>query len=107
MTRIRRKPDRDLSPGSESAHRVITEMIFHVAVAGHQLRHVILPELGEDDLERFAQKIRKHIEPAAMRHTHANFVNAAFRALMQNRIKNYHERFGALKAALTKFAWVW
>ena len=66
-------------------------MIFHVAIAGYQLRNVILGELGKDDLERFAQEIRQHIEPAAMRHAHANFFDAAFRTSMQDCIQNYHE----------------
>ena len=66
-------------------------MIFHVAIAGYQLRNVILGELGKDDLERFAQKIRQHIEPAAMRHAHVNFFDATFRTSMQDCIQNYHE----------------
>ena len=32
-----------------------------------------------------------------MRHAHADFFNATFRAFMQDRIENHHERFRALK----------
>ena len=72
-------------------------MVFHVAIAGHQFRNVILAEFGKDDLEGFAQKIRQHIEPAAMRHAHADFLDATIGASVQNRIKNHHHRFRALK----------
>ena len=71
-------------------------MIFHVAIASDQIGNVILAKLGEDDLERFPQKIRKHIEPAAMRHAHANLLNAAVRASVQNCIESDHERFRSL-----------
>ena len=70
---------------------MITEVIFHVAIAGCQLGNVILGELAEDDFERFAQEIRKDIEPAAMRHAHVNFFDATFRTSMQDCIQNYHE----------------
>ena len=61
VARIRRKPDLYLSTGSESAHRVIPEMIFHVAIARNQIGNVIISEFGKDDFERFAQEIRQHI----------------------------------------------
>src|SRR6478735_9901507 len=76
MARVRRKSDLDLGAGTEPAHSLITEMIFHVAIASDQIGNVILAKLGEDDLERFAQKIRKHIEPSAMCHSHANLLDA-------------------------------
>jgi hypothetical protein len=71
-------------------------MIFHVAIAGDQFGNVILTKLGEDDFERFPQKIRKHIEPPAMRHSHANLLNAAVRAFMQNCFQSYHQCFRPL-----------
>ena len=88
MARVRREPDLDLRARSELAHGAITEVIFHVAIAGDQIGNVVLAKLGEDDLERFPQKIRQHIEPAAMRHAHANLLDAAVRAFVQNRVEN-------------------
>src|SRR6185437_6444592 len=82
MARVRREPNLDLRTGGKFAYRVITEMIFHVAVASDQLGNIIFDKLSEDDLERFAQKICENIEPAAMRHSHANFLDAFFRTLM-------------------------
>src|SRR5438552_19185799 len=90
---IRLDPDLDLCSGNESPYRVITEMIFHVAVAGCQLGNIIFAKLGKDDLERFAQKICKDIESTAMRHAHANLLDAAFRAFVQDGVENHHERF--------------
>ena len=48
VARVRREPDLDLGAGSKPAYCVIAEMIFYVAIAGDQIRNVILGELGED-----------------------------------------------------------
>ena len=72
-------------------------MIFHIAVARDELGNVVRAELGEDHLERFLEKIRQHIEPAAMRHAHADFFDPRARAAMQNRVEDHHERFRALE----------
>src|SRR5690242_18127443 len=82
VARVRREPDLDLSAGGKFAYRVITEVIFHVAIAGDQLGNVVFTKLSKDDLERFAQKICQDIKSAAMRHAHANFLHASFRTLM-------------------------
>src|SRR5436309_15968142 len=84
MARVRRKSDLDLGARSKPSHGLITEMIFHVAIASDQIGNVILAKLGEDDLQRFAQKIRKDIQPSSMRHAHANLLNAAIRAFVQD-----------------------
>src|SRR5439155_20110437 len=57
----------------------------------------ILAEFRKDNLQRFAQKVREHIEAPTMRHAHANFLDATLGASVQDRIKNYHERFRTLK----------
>src|SRR6266480_4846864 len=97
MARVRREPDLDLGTRGKSPYRVVTEMIFHVAIASDQLRNIIFGKLSKDDLERFAQEICQDVEPAAVRHAHANFLDAFFRTFMQNSIENHHERFRALK----------
>src|SRR5438128_8959242 len=84
MARVRRESDLDLGARSEPAHGLITEMIFHVAIASDQIGNVILVKLGEDDFERFPQEIRKDIQPSSMRHAHANLLNAAIRAFVQD-----------------------
>src|SRR4030095_16031149 len=84
MARVRRKSDLNLAARSEPPHGLITEMIFHIAIAGDQVGNVILTKLGENDFERFAQKIREHIEPSAMRHPHANLLDADLRAFVQD-----------------------
>jgi hypothetical protein len=71
-------------------------MIFHVAIASDQIGNVILGKLSEDDLERFAQKIRKYIEPSTMRHAHANLLDAAVRAGVQDCLQSDHQRFRSL-----------
>src|SRR6266545_4295169 len=91
VARIRREPDLDLRTGGKFTYRVITEMIFHVAIASDQLGNVFFAKLSKDDLERFAQEICQDIESAAMRHAHANFFDASSRTLMQNRVQNRHE----------------
>src|SRR4029077_6606364 len=96
MARVRRESDLDLRARSEPAHGLITEMIFHIPIASHQIGNVILAKLGEDDFERFAQKIRKHIEPPAMRHAHANLLDAAVRTFVQDCLKSDQQRFRSL-----------
>ena len=71
-------------------------MIFHVAIAGDELRNVILAELGENNAERFLQKIREHVQPPTVRHAHANFLNTSGRTFVKDRVENHHQRFGAL-----------
>jgi hypothetical protein len=97
MARIRREPDLDFRTGGKPAHRVITQVIFHIAVAGDQFGNIIFGKLGKDNLERFAQEICQDIEPAAMRHSHANFLDASFGTFMQNRVENHHKRLRTLK----------
>src|SRR5207237_10808991 len=75
MTWIGRETNLNLGAGGKFSDGVVTEMVFHVTITGDQLGNVILTELGKDDAERFLQKIREHVEPAAMRHTHANFLD--------------------------------
>ena len=72
-------------------------MVFNVAIAGHQIGNIILAKFREDDLQRFAQKIRQHIETPSVRHAHANFLDPTFGASVQDGIQNYHERLRALK----------
>ena len=76
---------------------MIAEVILYVAIASYQVRNVVLAKLSENYLQGFAQKIRQHIEPAAMRHTHANFFDATLRASVKDRIQADHQRLGALK----------
>ena len=61
MARIGRETNFDLSAGGKFSDGAVTEMIFHVTVARDQLGNVILTKLGEDDAERFLQKIREHV----------------------------------------------
>ena len=97
MARIGREPNLDFRAGSEFPDGVIAEVIFHVAIARDEIGNVVCAELGEDHLERFLEEIREHIEPAAMRHPHANFLDPVARAAMQNRVEDDHERFRALE----------
>ena len=108
MTRVGRKTNLHLCARRELSNRAITEVIFHVAVARDELGDVVGAEFGEDHLERFLEEIRQHIEPAAVRHAHANFLDPVARAAMQNRVEDDHERFRALerKALLPDIAGV-
>jgi hypothetical protein len=72
-------------------------MIFHVAIAGDEVRDVVRGKFGEDDLQRFLQEIRQDVEPAAVRHPHANLLDTVMRTAAENRVQDYHERLGALE----------
>ena len=97
MARVCREADFDFGAVLQFADRAIAEVIFHVAVAGHEVGNVVRRKFGEDDLERFLEEICQDIEPAAMGHAHANFFDAMLRAALQNAVENYNERFRALK----------
>src|SRR5262245_61270366 len=84
VTRVRRESDLDLCARGEPPHGVIAEMIFDVAVASYQIGNVVLGKLSENDFQRFAQEIRKHIKTPPMRHAHANFLHAALGSFVQN-----------------------
>ena len=83
-------------------------MILHIAVARDELGNIVRAEFGENHLERFLEEIGQHIEPATMRHAHADFFDPVARAAMQNRIEDDHERLRALerKALLSDIAGV-
>src|SRR5437588_12554773 len=89
MTRICRETNFNLRAGREFSDRAITEMIFYIAIAGDGFGNVVLAELGEDDAERFFQKVREHIQAAAMRHSHADFLHAHRRTFMKKAIEDH------------------
>src|SRR5205807_9894461 len=97
MARIRGQTNFDLCAGPKFSDGSVTEVIFHVAVAGDGFGNIVLTELGKDDAERFFQKVREHIETAAMRHAHANLLHASRWAFVKNAIEDHHQRFRALK----------
>src|SRR5947208_15407315 len=97
MARVCRQTNLNLRAGAEFSDGAITEMIFYVAIAGDRFRDVVLAEFGENDPERFFQKIREHVEPAAVRHPHANLFNAVGWTFVKNAVENHHQRLGALE----------
>ncbi len=98
MTRVCRETNLNFGARRKFPNGAITEMIFHVAIAGDQIGNVVLAELGEDDAQRFFQEIRQHVQSTAVRHAHANFFHGSGRTFVQNRIENHHQRFRALQA---------
>src|SRR6266404_5016439 len=97
MTWIRGQSNLDRGAGRELSNRAITEVIFYVAIASDRFGNVVLAELGENDAERFFQEICEHVEPAAVRHAHANFFNPIGRTFVKNAVENQQQRFRALE----------
>ena len=97
MAWVGRKPDFNLGAGTKFSHRAITEMVLHIAIPGDQIGDVVFGEFSKDDVERFLQEVRQHVETATVRHTHANLRDASPWAFVENRIKNHHQRFSALE----------
>src|SRR5205085_11772822 len=89
MARICREANLNLRAGREFSDRSVTEMIFYVAIAGDGFGNVVLAELGEDDAERFFQKVREHIESTAMRHSHTDFFHADGRTFVKKTVENH------------------
>ena len=61
MARISSETNLNFGAGRKFAYRPIAEVILYVAIAAYQIGNIIFSELGEDDLERFTQKIREHV----------------------------------------------
>src|SRR5205807_3517818 len=97
MAWIGRKPDFNFSAGTKFPHRAITEMVLHIAIPRDQIGNIVFGEFSEDHVERFLQEVREHVETAAVRHPHANLLDAGARAFVQNSIENHHQRFSALE----------
>ena len=97
MARIGSEPDFNLSALFEFSDCLISQVILHVAVPRDKVRNVVGREFREDHLKRFFQEIRQDIEPAAVGHPHANFLDPLSGAALQNRVQNHHERLRALK----------
>ena len=96
MTRICRQPDLNFVTRCQFANGLITQMIFHVAIACDQIRDVVLGEFGEDYLERFTKEIRQDIETAPMSHPHADLLDPRLRTTMKDGVENHHQRLRAL-----------
>jgi len=96
MTWVCRKPDFDFA-GCKFAHGAIAEVIFHVAIPGNESGNVILGKLSEDDVERFSEEIRQHIESTTMGHAHADFLDPVGNTLVQKGVENRHQTFRALQ----------
>src|SRR5262249_32764046 len=97
MARVCGETNLNLRAGSKLSHGAITEMIFHVAIAPDRFGNVVFAELGEDDAQRFFQKICEDIEPATMRHAHADLLDPIDRTFMKNAVENDHQRFPTLQ----------
>jgi hypothetical protein len=84
MARVGRQTDLDFRAVLQLSHGAITEVIFYIAVARHEVRDVVSGKFREDDLQRFLQKICQDIEPAAMGHAHADFLDAVPRTTLED-----------------------
>ena len=72
-------------------------MIFHIAIAVNGIGKKIVLEFRKDFVVRFAQNIGQHIEPAPMRHTHDEFLDAKLGSFLDDRIQNRNQRFGTFE----------
>ena len=97
MARVGREANLHLGAILQLPDRAIAEVIFHIAIARHEVGDVVGGKFGEDDLQRFLQEIRQDVEPAAMGHPHANLLDPMMRTAAENRIQDHHERLRALE----------
>src|SRR5438270_13835653 len=93
MARIGGETNFDLRPGTKFPNRPVTEMVFHIAIAGDGFWNVIFVKLGEDDAKRFLKKIREHVEAATVRHSHADLLHPRSRTFVKDGIQDNEQRF--------------
>ena len=94
VTRIRRQGQVDFGPGEGCPVAGETEMVLDVAVAVARFGEIVLLELGEDLLVRFAQDVGQHIEPAAMGHAEHDLAHPCVRRLLHDGVQERDECLG-------------
>ena len=65
MTRVGGEADAHLAIG-QLADIFVTEVVFHIAIAGHHFGHKVGCEFQQNGGERLAEEVRQHIEPPTM-----------------------------------------
>jgi hypothetical protein len=72
-------------------------VILDVARAERRLGQLDVLELREDRLERLADDVREDVQPAAVRHADHQLAHAVRRRILDDRIEQRDQRFGALE----------
>jgi hypothetical protein len=97
MARVRchRGLDRRTAQRGELALR--TQVVLDVSRALYGTGIQIALELPEDLLVRLADNVGQHIEPAAVRHAHADFLEICFGGLLAHLVQQHDRRLAALQ----------
>ena len=78
------------------ADAFIAEVVFHVAVTGHQIGFVVRRELMEHGGERLADEVGEHVHAPAVGHAHFDLKHAMRRAGFEQHVEQDHGSLAAL-----------
>ena len=97
VARIRGERNLDFAAATGALDAARAEMVLHVAGALRGLGIDVALELAEDLGRRFADEIRQHGEPAAVRHADHHLAHALVGGALHQLVENDHRRLAALQ----------
>ena len=80
-------------PTGDLADRFESEVILHISIARHHVRHVVLRELVKQNFQGLAKEIGQDAQTSTMRHAHDNFLSAMRRQIMKDRLERDEQGF--------------
>ena len=77
------------------AHHLVSKVVFHVAVASHQVGDIVGAEFMQQDLERLLQVGGEDGKASAVGHAHHDVLHPMFRGVVEDGIEHHHGAFAA------------
>ena len=73
MAGVCRELDEDFFPSGVLAGGLVAEVVLHVTVSSHHVRHIVLTKLIKQQFQRFLDEVGQHAKATAMGHAHDDF----------------------------------
>ena len=97
VRRVRREREVHALPGAHHAVVRVALVVLDVARAEGAVDQRVVLELGEDRVERLAQRVREHVEAPAVRHPDHDLAAAVRRGVLDDRVEQRDQRFRAFE----------
>ena len=97
VRRVRGEPEVHVLSRSHHAIVRVALVILDVARAEGAVHQRIVFELGEDRLERLAQRVREHVEAPAVRHPDHDLAAAVRRSILDDRVEQRNQGLRAFE----------
>ena len=93
MARVEAQREMNLVAVAGDVLRAVAQVVFHVAAAAMQGRLEIF-ELVKNLLRAFADDVRQHVQPTAMRHSDHDLVDPLASRLFDGQVQERNQAFG-------------